>query len=73
MKQISKAAAMSGNSAMAGEMFENMEKAIAALRVDVDKNRDTIAKEKDRVDHELSTKATKEELADLEGRMMQRL
>lgn len=64
---------MSGNSAMAGEMFDNMEKAIAALRVDVDKNRDTLAREKDRIDHELATKATKEELADLEGRMMQRL
>ncbi len=64
---------MSGNSAMAGEMFENMEKAIAALRVDVDKNRDTIAKEKERVSQELADKATKEELADLESRMMQRL
>ncbi len=73
MKQISKAAAMSGNSAMAGEMFENMEKAIAALRIDVDKNSDTLAKEKDRINQELATRATKEELADLEGRMMQRL
>ena len=73
IKQIGKAAAMGGNSAMAGDLLGDLEKSIAALRVDVDKNRDTLYREKERIDRELDTKASKEELADLENRMMQRL
>ena len=58
---------------MAGDLLGDLEKSIAALRVDVDKNRDTLYREKERIDRELDTKASKEELADLENRMMQRL
>jgi len=73
IKALSRAAAAGGNNAMAGDLLGDLEKEIAQLKLDVNKNKEQLAREHERVNQELAQKATKEELADLEARMMQRL
>jgi len=73
LKSMGKAAAMSGNTAMAGNLLQDLEDGIAKLRVDLDSLKTNCIKNQAKVDVELNQKATKDELAELEGRMMQRL
>ena len=68
---MSKAAAMSGNTAAAGSVLQDLEDAIAKLRQDLDSLTSNFDKSSAKVNEELSHKATKEELADLQARLMQ--
>jgi len=62
---MSKAAAMSGNTAAAGSVLQDLEDAIAKLRQDLDSLKSNFEKSSAKVNEELNHKATKEELADL--------
>ena len=65
--------AMSGNTAAAGSVLQDLEDAIAKLRQDLDSLTSNFDKSSAKVNEELSHKATKEELADLQARLMQQL
>jgi len=73
LKSMGKAAAMSGNTAMAGNLLQDLEDGIAKLRLDLDSLKTNCTKNQAKVQDELNQKATKDELAELESRMMQRL
>ena len=49
IKALGRAAAAGGNSSMAGDLIGDLEKAIAQLRLDVDKNKEQLAREHERV------------------------
>ena len=76
---MSKAAAMAGNTAMAGAgaggagLFDDMEAAIKQIRDDLDAHKDQYGKDLDRLRDSINDKASKEDLNELEQRMMQRL
>ena len=54
-------------------MTDDLEAAIAKLREDLDKHKSTYEKDQAKVKDELAHKATKQDLDDLEARMMQRM
>ena len=73
LRGMGKAAAMSGNPGMAGSLFDDLEKALAELRKDLNDHKLQNATEHDEFREMLANKASKDDLADLEERMMQRL
>jgi hypothetical protein len=70
---MGKAAAMSGNTAMAGNLLQDMEDTIAKLKQDLESLKGNFEKHSGKVNEELSHKATKEDLAALESRLLQQL
>ena len=64
---------MGGNPAMAGNLLDDLEKAIAELRKDHEALKKQNAMEHDQFREALAGKASKDDLAALEERMMQRL
>ena len=73
IKAMGKAAALSGNTGMAGNLLEDMEKEIAKLREDLTKLKGDFERNAGKVKEQIDQKADRSELIDLEGRMMQRL
>lgn len=70
---MGKAAAMSGNTAMAGNLLQDMEDTIAKLKQDLESLKGNFEKHSVKVNEELNHKATKEDLAALESRLLQQL
>ena len=62
-----------GGGGIGAGVLEDLEAALAKLREDFDKHTGDYAKDQAKVKDELNQKATKQELEDLEARMMQRL
>ena len=73
MRGISKAAAMSGNPALAGNVFDELEQALEKLRKEFEAHKSQNAREHDQLREHLAKAATKEELDELEERMVQQL
>ena len=64
---MGKAAAMSGNTAMAGNLLQDMEDTIAKLKQDLESLKGNFEKHSVKVNEELNYKATKEDLASIGG------
>lgn len=62
-----------GGGGVGAGVVEDLEAALAKLRDDLEKHRGDYARDQAKVKDELNQKATKQELEDLEARMMQRL
>ena len=76
MKQIARGgglAAGGGGTGIGAGMVDDLEAALAKLRDDFEKHKDAYQKDQAKVKDELAQKATKQDLEDLEARMMQRL
>ena len=73
LKNMMKSAALAGNTSMAGDLLGDLEKKVDAIRQDLDKHKTRYESDQARIANELADKATKQDLADLEARMMQRL
>ena len=73
VKAMGKAAAVGGNAGMAGNLLDDLEKQLAELRKDHNDLKQQNAREHDQFREQLAGKASREDLADLEARMMQRL
>lgn len=74
IKNLGRAAAGGGGGGGIGAaLLEDLEAALAKVREDLDNHKSEYSKDQGKVKDELEKKATKEELADLEARMMQRL
>lgn len=67
------AAGGNGGGGIGAALLEDLEAAVAKIREDLDKHKTDYTKDQGKVNTELEKKATKEELTDLEARMMQRL
>ena len=72
MRGMGKAAAMSGNPGMAGNLFDDLEKAIADLRKDLNDHKIQNGREHDQIREQLAEKASKDDLAEL-VRLLQHL
>lgn len=70
MRGMIKGAAMSGNPGAAGNLLEDFEKAIEELRKDLNDHKGQNAREHDEFRQMLMAKASKDDLTELEERMM---
>lgn len=74
VKSVGRAAALGGGGGgMAAELLEGLENGIKKLREDLDNLQSQHTKDMTKVQDELNQKASKDDLADLEARLMQRL
>ena len=73
IKNMAKAGALSGNPAMAGNLIDDLEKEIAKLKEDLNGHKQKYDSDLNKLKGDISQKADRSELADLEARMMQRL
>ena len=62
-----------GNAGLNASLSDDLEAAIARLREDLDKHMNNYERDQAKVKEELAQKATKQDLEDLEARMMQRM
>jgi len=73
VRQMGKASALSGNPAMAGGLMDEMEQGLAQLRKDFEQHKSQNLREHDEFRQLFDQAASKDDLAQLEERMMQRL